>query len=98
MLSSYLHMQGHDITALEPYTSGFDFMAAIQAVVSEETGTDIRTLHIRAEELCPSQHGVFQFIFSVNVLEHIPDLTGAIRGMASVLTPGGRMWHTSNPF
>jgi 2-polyprenyl-3-methyl-5-hydroxy-6-metoxy-1,4-benzoquinol methylase len=94
MLSSYLRMLGHDITALEPCTSGFDFFAEIQAMVSEETKTNVPFLHIRAEELSPVQHGVFQFIFSVNVLEHIPDLTGAMRGMASVLVPGGRMWHT----
>ena len=94
MLSSYLRLQGHDITALEPSAPGFDFMAQIQGVVLEETGTDLPILHIRAEELCPDQHGAFQFIFSVNVLEHIPELTGAMRGMASVLAPGGRMWHT----
>lgn len=94
MLSSYLRILGHDITALEPFTSGFDFFAEIQAVVLEETGTDLPILHIPAEELNPTNHGVFQFILSVNVLEHIPNATGAMRGMASVLVPGGRMWHT----
>jgi 2-polyprenyl-3-methyl-5-hydroxy-6-metoxy-1,4-benzoquinol methylase len=93
MLSSYLQMLGHDITALEPCAAGFDFFA-IQEVVSEETKTDVPFLHVRAEELTPLQHGVFQFIFSVNVLEHIPDLAGALAGMVSVLAPGGRMWHT----
>ena len=94
MLSSYLRKLGHDVTALEPSLSGFDFFAGIQAVVLEEAATDLPVLHIRAEELNPSAHGTFQFIFSVNVLEHIPDAPGAMRGMASVLTPGGRMWHT----
>jgi SAM-dependent methyltransferase len=87
-------MLGHDVTALEPCTSGFDFFGEVQKVVSEETATELPFLPIRAEELSPARHGLFQFIFSVNVLEHIPDLTGAMRGMTSVLAPGGRMWHT----
>lgn len=94
MLSSFLRMRGHTITALEPCTSGFDFFTQIQAVVLEEAGTDLPNLPVRAEELSPDRHGAFEFIFSINVLEHIPDLPGALRGMASVLTPEGRMWHT----
>lgn len=94
MLSSYLRMLGHDITALEPCGTGFDFFREIQAVVREETGTEVPFLPIPAEELSPGAHGVFQFIFSVNVLEHIRDLPRAMHGMASVLAPGGRMWHT----
>lgn len=94
MLSSYLRMLGHDIVALEPCTSGFDFFSEIQSVIREVTSSDTPFLHIRAEELNPAQHGTFPFIFSVNVLEHMPDLAGAMRGMASVLTPDGSMWHT----
>src|SRR5262245_10446436 len=41
MLSSYLRRMGHDIIALEPCTSGFDFFTQIQEVVSEETETDL---------------------------------------------------------
>ena len=48
---------------------------------------------IRAEALDPAVHGRFDVIFSVNVLEHIPDLEGALRGMANVLAPGGTMVH-----
>jgi SAM-dependent methyltransferase len=94
MLSSFLRIQGHDITALEPCTSGFDFFTRIREVVLEEAGTDLPNLPLRAEELSPGRHGPFEFIFSINVLEHIPELPGALRGMASVLGPGGRMWHT----
>jgi len=94
MLSSYLRMLGHDITALEPSTSGFDFFGEIREIVAEEMETDVPFLGIRAEELSPALHGSFQFIFSVNVLEHIPDLTGAMGAMTSVLSNGGRMWHT----
>jgi 2-polyprenyl-3-methyl-5-hydroxy-6-metoxy-1,4-benzoquinol methylase len=94
MLSAYLRLLGHDITALEPSAAEFGFFAEIQAAVSDALETDVPFLRIRAEELSAARHGTFQFIFSVNVLEHIPDLTGAMRGMASVLAPGGRMWHT----
>jgi 2-polyprenyl-3-methyl-5-hydroxy-6-metoxy-1,4-benzoquinol methylase len=94
MLSSFLRIQGYDITALEPCTSGFDFFTQIREVILEEAGVDLPNLPIRAEELNTEQHGPFDFIFSINVLEHIPELPGALRGMASVLAPGGRMWHT----
>src|SRR5215467_6791426 len=65
MLSSYLRKLGHDITALEPCTSGFSFFSQIQEIVSEETGTNLPFLRIRAEELNPARHECFQFIFSV---------------------------------
>jgi 2-polyprenyl-3-methyl-5-hydroxy-6-metoxy-1,4-benzoquinol methylase len=94
MLSSYLHMLGYDITALEPCGISFDFFADMQTVVLEEAGINLATINVGAEALNPSQHGTFRFIFSVNVLEHVSDLAAAMRGMASVLLPGGRMWHT----
>ncbi|HLK18684.1 MAG TPA: class I SAM-dependent methyltransferase [Bryobacteraceae bacterium] len=94
MLSAYLRKLGYDITALEPCTGGFDFFGEIRKLVSQEIETDIPVLGIRAEELSPERHGSFQFIFSVNVLEHIPDLAGAMRAMTSVLGERGRMWHT----
>lgn len=94
LLSSHLRLLGHDLTALEPCASGFGFFAEIQSVILEELEVEVPFLHIGAEELNPAQHGAFQFVFSVNVLEHIPGLREAMRGMASVLVPGGRMWHT----
>lgn len=94
MLSSYLRILGHDNIALEPCASGFEFFGAIQGVISEETEAIVPFLRIRAEELNPAQHEVFQFIFSINVLEHIAALPEAMRAMVSVLVPGGRMWHT----
>ncbi len=94
MLSSYLRRLGHDITALEPSAPGFDFFAEIRAVIFDETTTNLPVLHIRAEDLRPSDHGVFQSIFSINVLEHISDLAAALPSLGSVLAPGGRMLHT----
>lgn len=94
MLSSYLRSEGYDITALEPAAPGFDFFTQIREVVREEAGTSLPVLEIQAEELSPSNHGFFQFIFSINVLEHISDIKAAITGMSSVLAGGGRMWHT----
>jgi 2-polyprenyl-3-methyl-5-hydroxy-6-metoxy-1,4-benzoquinol methylase len=94
ILSSYLRLLGHDITALEPCAQGFNLFTEMQAALLEEIETDLPILQIGAEGLSPAQHGAFQFIFSVNVLEHVSDLAGAMRGMASVLVSGGRMWHT----
>jgi hypothetical protein len=42
-----------------------------------------------AGDLDPPLHGYYDLICSRNVLEYIPDLDGAFRGMASVLVRGG---------
>jgi SAM-dependent methyltransferase len=94
MLGSYLRIRGHDVVALEPCMAGFDSFRDIQSVVLEESGANLPVLPIRAEELNSRQHGTFDLIFSINVLEHIGDLEGAFRSMASVLAPKGRMSHT----
>ena len=94
MLSSFLRLQAHNVTALEPCSPGFDLFSEIQVVLLEHADAHVPIYHIKAEDLCPKHHGAFDFIFSINVLEHIPDLRGAIRAMASVLAPQGRMWHT----
>jgi len=94
MLSSYLRETGYNIVALEPSTSGFDFFREIREAVLQESSADTPEFPIRAEELNSGQHGEFQFIFSINVLEHIGDLAAAFDGMARVLAPTGRMWHT----
>ncbi len=90
ILTTYLREHGHDITGLEP--EGYHLFPAIQAFLRRSR--DVPLLRIPAEDLNPGQHGLFDFIFSVNVLEHIPALDQAMPAMASVLARGGRMWHT----
>lgn len=93
-LARYLLDSGFDVTGIEPGASGFGFMPALgTAILAMEPAQSRSWLTIGAEQLAPSNHGQFDVIYSTNVLEHIPDLEGAFRGMASVLAPGGTMVH-----
>lgn len=99
LLSLNLASRDLRITALEPGANGFDssalfsnavFGAAIRQWVD---GEDLPLLDLEVERLDPEQHGRFDLIFSVNVLEHIPDLRRAIAAMERVLAPNGMMLH-----
>jgi 2-polyprenyl-3-methyl-5-hydroxy-6-metoxy-1,4-benzoquinol methylase len=93
-VSLFLRNEGYDVVALEPVNTGFGFFAAAQpAVRAAAADIDFEELAIGVEALSPQQHGHFDVIFSANVLEHVDDLAGAFRGMASVLAPGGTMAH-----
>jgi 2-polyprenyl-3-methyl-5-hydroxy-6-metoxy-1,4-benzoquinol methylase len=93
ILSGYLKLQGYEVTLLEPCANGFDMFARMLSVLVEN-GCSPPALCIKAEELCPEKHGRYDFIFSVNVLEHIPDLEAAMTGMIAVLADRGSMFHT----
>lgn len=93
-LAAFLLEAGVDVTAIEPGASGFGFMPEIGAAILEMVGASrSRWLPIVAEKLDPKEHGQFDLIFSINVIEHIPDVDGAFQGMASVLAPTGSMIH-----
>jgi SAM-dependent methyltransferase len=90
-----LKRQGASIVLLEPGAGGFDANRRLMDGALEWLGaSDATVLSIRAEDLDPGRHGRFDVIFSVNVLEHIPDLERALAGMLGVLAPGGVMRHT----
>ena len=94
LLSILLHRQGYDVTALDPSLGGFeanaDFSMAIRKWFNAD---DLPFLRIGGADLNVNAHGRFDIIFSVNVLEHIPDLRAAFHGMASVLSERGQMVH-----
>lgn len=95
IVSLVLHRQGIDIVPIEPGRGGFDQNARIGFLLRERLGIgDLSYLSLGAEELRPGEHGQFDVVFSVNVLEHIPDLDSAIDAMCRVLKPGGVMRHT----
>jgi 2-polyprenyl-3-methyl-5-hydroxy-6-metoxy-1,4-benzoquinol methylase len=92
-VSLALRDAGHDVVALEPVGEGFGFFATAQPIIRAAAPTPVEVLQIGVEELAPLRHGSFDAIFSVHVLEHVPDLDRAIAAMASVLAPGGQMVH-----
>ena len=95
VLSTFLIDEGFNLTGIEPGSSGFGFMPQIGAEILKLSPQwpGLCWLDIGAKQLNPAQHGMFDLIYSVNVLEHVSDLEGAFRGMSSVLAPGGSMIH-----
>jgi SAM-dependent methyltransferase len=92
---AFLHCQGLDVTALEPGLGGFGVSAALaQAVQKCPEFAALHRLDLPAEGLSPVVHGSFDFIYSVNVLEHIPRLEDALSAMGRVLAEDGEMLHT----
>lgn len=93
LFSIFLKQQGHDITALEPSVGGFGKCeVAKQVILDAYTNLNLRVLEFPAQNLLASNEK-FDFLFSNNVLEHIPNLEEAWLGMCSVLTPQGAMMH-----
>jgi 2-polyprenyl-3-methyl-5-hydroxy-6-metoxy-1,4-benzoquinol methylase len=89
-----LHRSGFDIMGLEPGASGFGESARIGTAIRERLGTDLPVFDKKARELDPDTEGTFDLIFSVNVLEHMPELEAELEGMTRVLKPNGLMIHT----
>jgi 2-polyprenyl-3-methyl-5-hydroxy-6-metoxy-1,4-benzoquinol methylase len=94
LLSILLARRGYDITALDPSIGGFEAHDRVAVSIRQWfRAEDVPFLRIAAADLDPAKHGRFDLIFSVNVLEHIPDLEAAFHGMVSVLADDGRMVH-----
>ncbi|MBV9509027.1 MAG: class I SAM-dependent methyltransferase [Caulobacteraceae bacterium] len=94
LLSVTLQRAGCDITALEPGANGFNDNARLGAAVRTWLGAEkLSVLDIEVASLVPELHGRFDIIFSMNVLEHIPDLPGAMAAMERVLAEDGVMIH-----
>ena len=95
LLAGYLNSCGYQFTALEPGLGGFGVSAALaRAVSSRPEFSSLHRLDLPAEKLDAALHGRFDFIYSINVLEHIPDIENAVRGMGAVLENLGEMVHT----
>jgi SAM-dependent methyltransferase len=84
---------GVDIVELEPVGAGFEFIAAARAALGEHAPTRPRHLAIGVDQLDPAEHGQFELVFSINVLEHVPDWRRALDRMRAVLAPGGLIVH-----
>ena len=94
LLSVWLIRRGASVVLLEVGAGGFDANRRLLDAVLEWFDVAPLVLPLRAEELAAAEHGTFDLIFSVNVLEHIPALEQALASMLAVLAPGGTMRHT----
>jgi len=90
----FLRSLGYDITALEPAGLGFDFMdVAREAILDARRDIELPVLRCGIEELEPVTHGTFDLVFSVNVLEHLPDLGTALDNIVLLTADGGYSIH-----
>ena len=90
LISIYLHRQGHDVVALEPAALAFGFFDATKKEIWKRLGKDTpRLVEKTAEKLNEEEDGLFDFSFSVNVMEHIADIETATAAIISVLKPDG---------
>jgi 2-polyprenyl-3-methyl-5-hydroxy-6-metoxy-1,4-benzoquinol methylase len=94
LLSIWLARQGVRLVMLEPGAGGFDANRLLLDAVLDWFDLRPELLPIPAEQLDAAHHGTFDLVFSVNVIEHIPQLEEAMDGMLRVLAPGGMMRHT----
>lgn len=95
LLSLFLKKKGFNIVALEPIGEGFGFFFELQKyIISCYADVDLVVLDIGAESLSPQSHGMFDLIFSSNVIEHINHLPDAFHSMNSVMSSVGVMVHS----
>lgn len=92
-VTAFLAAQGANIVGAEPYRGSYEGFEPIRAALETE-GVYPRLLTVRADELDPAEHGYFDLIFSVNVIEHFQPLVPSLDGLARVLSRGGQMVHT----
>ena len=97
LLSIFLHKRGHSVVALEPSTLAFDFFHLAKEEIKKRVGKDDlpRMIDKSAEQLT-IEDGEFDFIFSINVMEHVKELDLAFEAITRVLHPEGQ-WVNSCP-
>lgn len=89
LLSAQLAREGFRVTALEPVGTGFAVFQELQAVVrrhAQERGIGFAVLPQGVEDL--SEHAVYDFAFSINVMEHVASVETAIANVTHALKPG----------
>jgi len=95
LLAGFLCSCGVQVVALEPGLGGFGISSALaEALSSSSEFAALTRLAEPAAKLKPSLHGEFDLIYSINVLEHIPDLESAVEAMSAVMAKSGLMIHT----
>jgi SAM-dependent methyltransferase len=94
LLTAFLQSQGVDILGIEPVQDGFDVTPVLARIVRVTTGVCPNIVPIAASELGIATHGVFDVIFSINVVEHFQPLTENLAALARVMTADGIQIHT----
>jgi 2-polyprenyl-3-methyl-5-hydroxy-6-metoxy-1,4-benzoquinol methylase len=92
-LSAFLSLEGFDVTALEPAGQGFQVVDAFRTALERQwPGLDRPFLAVGVEHI-PDGLEPFAVVYSVHVLEHVPDVETAIRAIHRQLVNGGVSVH-----
>lgn len=92
IVSACLHMAGAHVTMVEPSQGAFSHQEKIYTALHAHLGITIPLITTPIEEIS-AEHAQYDFIFSINVLEHIMNLPAAFSVMSSLLKDDGMMFH-----
>jgi SAM-dependent methyltransferase len=94
LLSGFLQSRGINLVAIEPTAQGFEATPDLTDVVREAVGVSARILPLAARQVDREEHGCFDLIFSVNVIEHFQPLDENLDALARVMKRSGAQVHT----
>ncbi|HOM11386.1 MAG TPA: class I SAM-dependent methyltransferase [Spirochaetota bacterium] len=92
IVSACLHLCGAQVTMIEPSSGAFSYHEKICASLHKHLGIQIPCITKPVEEIEPGLPQ-YDFIFSINVLEHILNLDKAFSVMNYLLKYDGVMFH-----
>jgi SAM-dependent methyltransferase len=89
LLSCQLVREGFEVTGLEPTAQGFSHFEQMRQMVQERAtalGCSPRVINLTAEDF--SEHNLFDYAFSVNVMEHVDDVARVVVNIGRGLVVG----------
>ncbi|WP_291993475.1 methyltransferase domain-containing protein [Candidatus Accumulibacter sp. ACC003] len=90
LLSCQLSREGYVVTALEPTSDGFSHFTRMRQIVLDNAraeGCCPQLLEVAAERM--SERNAFDFAFSINVMEHVDNVSLVLERLAASLACGG---------
>jgi SAM-dependent methyltransferase len=90
ILPAYLASRGITVAAVEPLGPGFGFYTDLQNHVLElcrKAGSNLHVIRVMAEKINLQES--YDFSYTINALEHMPDPCLALDSMYHALRPGG---------
>ncbi len=97
LLSCQLIREGFQVTALEPIGNGFSHFEQMRKIVSDRAailGCLPVNLNVPAEDL--TERNNFDYAFSINVMEHVADISCVIANVGRSLVVGA-IYHFTAP-
>ncbi len=93
LLSLHLASLGFEVTAFEPQSSGFDQMNAMRTLISENWKPSAPNVEFREASLNQTTQleKVADYIFAINVIEHVHDFEELITHAVKAKTPEATM-------